>query len=319
MSESMIVALIGASATIIAALIGAYAATRKDRSTGTPSERPEERRISTKRGYIVAAIGVVLHAAAVLVSGFNIGKIQVKREAANKLVHDASELTESYSQLAKDGLEAGKPYVLPSVVMLITVERSADGKSITSDRHIVYSVQSLKPLDHEAHPEYFTESLHSAYPLQLIPGADREYVTEPNVDAKAWQVLFDLDKGKRHAVVTAGHVVMPSKLPDPHTVHMFTGLRSNEDAYCYPNTGDLIEELVIIVQSTTLRLYLPNNGDGDAQVQHADHKIDNLHADLYPEPPRGGERNWTSAVARFEKLGSDDNAGLRIAWEPLPK
>jgi hypothetical protein len=315
MNQSMIIALIGAAATITAALIGAYVALSKNRPAEAPDETSAGAPPKKLRGRIVVVAGLVL-AAIVVLAGFGLGKLATTREVLAKHSKDVDRETQSYSRLVSQGIDAGKLYILPSVVMLISVERSADGEHINSDRRIVYGLQALAELDPSKNANAFIEGYHSDYAIQRVPGADMEREVEPNPDSKTWQVLFGAGDGDRHTLVTATHVVMPINLKLQHDVHMFKRLGPTEDAYCYPNfDGDIIEELVIIIQSDSLRLILPNDGDGDAEIQHADATIDNLRASLYTSSDNGAVLD--SVVARFANLKKGDIAGLRFGWAGL--
>ncbi len=256
MSEPMIIALIGATATIIAALIGAYAALRKDRA-GFPEPPTDGVPPRNRRGIYILVAGIVL-AGIVLVAGYAFGKAETAREVQAKQLRDVTQRTQSYAQLVSQGIGAGKLYVLPSVVMLVSVERSDDGKHQLRSTHCLRSAGIVRYRFIQKR-ECLRRGYHSDYPIERIPGADLEHDVEPNPDSKTWQVLLDaLNDGQRHAVITATHVVMPITLKPLHDVHMFKRLGPTEDAYCYPNfDGDIIEELVIIIQSETLR-FIPS-------------------------------------------------------------
>jgi hypothetical protein len=313
----MIISLIGAGATIIAALIGAYVSVRKDSAAGPPGQGPGGASPKRLRGYTIIAIGFVL-AATVVFAGYALGRLASARAAETKRSRSIAQETQSYSELVSQGINAGKLYVLPSVVMLVSLERSADGRHINSDRRIVYGLQALTDIDPSKNAYAFIEGYHSDYPIQRVPGGDVERDVEPNPDSKTWQVLFGVPNGHRHAIVTGTHVVMPISLKPLHDVHMFKRLGSTEDAYCYPNLdGDVIEELVITIQSETLRLGLPNGGDGDAEIQHADGTTDDLRASLYTSTNDG--RGPVSVVARFTNLKKGDVAGLRFGWTEMPR
>jgi hypothetical protein len=91
---------------------------------------------------------------------------------------------------------------------------------------------------------------------------------------------------------------------------MFHGLGPKEDAFCYPNDdGDVIGEVVIVVESKSLELFLPP-GDDAILLHSDDHQ--RVDANLYSYG--GGEHNYYTAVARFRNLQDKDVAGLKIAW-----
>ena len=259
--------------------------------------------------------GGVLLAAIILGFGYQFGINQTGRDEKQRHDRELAEEVKSYANVVAAGLP-DKKYVLPGVIYLVTLEKSPDGKSIVSDRHMIYQLQALSSIsgDRSKNGDAFVEEFHSTYAIDRVPGADPEEEVEPKETNKRWDVLFDVNKGERHPVLTGTHVVMPIPLSAPRKEHMFDRLQSSEDAYCYPNyEGDIIEELVIIVQSGSLRLTLPEEGRNDAVLQHADKSIQNQAASLFTSSV--GTHRHFSAVARFRNIQKGEIAGLRIGWE----
>lgn len=314
MSETLIPTLIGAGATILAAIIGAYAAIRKDQATtprGAPPPPVTFHRY--KREFGLVGVGLLL-AIVVLAVGFSVGKAASVRRKQLEREAEISRQVQSYSRIVSEGLDS-KAYVLPGVVMLVTLARSADGKSILSDRHIIYQLHALTDIssDPSKNGRAFVEEYHSSYDVDRVPGADREVEEEPKPKYKQWMVLFDVTKGERHPVVTGTHVLMPFNGPAQHKEHMFERLGAREDAFCYPNyEGDVIEELVIIVQSGTLDLTLPSNGENDAVLQHVDKTTNAVSALLFTSD--AGSHRHSTVVARFKNIRKGEIAGLRVRW-----
>jgi hypothetical protein len=314
LSENLLLAFIGAGATILAAIIGAYAAIRKDRAETPAGDSPPPvtfRRY--RREFALVGVGLVL-AVLVLVIGFAVGQSSNERRKELERQAEIGRQIKSYSSIVSEGLDK-KLYVLPSVVMLVTLERSADGRSIVSDRHIIYQLHALADIssDPSKNGDAFVEEYHSSYDVDRVPGADREVDQEPKPKYKQWSVLFDVAKGERHPVITGTHVIMPIKLSAPHKEHMFERLGATEDAFCYPNyEGDVIEDLVIIVQSGSLKLSLPGSGNNDAVLQYADKSTQSVPAALFVSEYVGHAHE--SAVARFKNLKKGEIAGLRVGW-----
>jgi hypothetical protein len=314
MSENLLLAFIGAGATILAAIIGAYAAIRKDRAeTPAGASPPRFTFARYRREFALVGVGLFL-AGLVLVIGYAVGQSSIARRKELERQAEIGQQIKSYSAIVSEGLDK-KLYVLPSVVMLVTLERSADGKSIISDRHIIYQLHALTDIssDPSKNDDAFVEEYHSSYDVDRVPGADREVDQEPKPKYKQWSVLFDVAKGERHPVVTGTHVVMPITLADPHQEHMFERLGATEDAFCYPNyEGDVIEDLVIIIQSGTLKLSLPGDGNNDAVLQYADKSTQSVPATLFVS--KSENHTHESAVARFKNLKKGEIAGLRVGW-----
>jgi hypothetical protein len=95
---------------------------------------------------------------------------------------------------------------------------------------------------------------------------------------------------------------------------MFKGLGQYEDAFCYPNTdGDVMEELVIMVESHSLRLSFRDGGVDDAILQHGNENKP-AEAKVYQTGQNGDIHDVL--VARFHNLAKNDVAGLRVRWTP---
>jgi hypothetical protein len=177
---------------------------------------------------------------------------------------------------------------------------------------MIYSLQLLSDL--RAESPAFTEGFHSDYPVDRTPGTDPEHPVENVPDYKTWEVLFNGAAGDRHLVVTGAHVQQPMRLSSNHNYHMFKGMGEFEDAYCYPNTdGDIIEELVIAVQSSTMHLSLLDGGVDDAILQRG-HNTSPVAANVFETNQNG--RTHDVVVARFHNLAKGDVAGLRVRWTP---
>jgi hypothetical protein len=317
----IIVALIGSCTTIAAAGIGAFSAIRKDMSAAAaaaPEGATPEKFTLRKYWKETGIIGVgLLLAVVVLVVGYAAGRSADKRRAELERQVEIGRQVKSYSSLLADGLTKQRRYVIPAAVMLVTLELSPDGKSINSDRHIIYELQGLSDIskDPARNEDAFVEQYHSHYDLDQVPGADPEHIQENKPSMKQWNVWFDLAQGERHAVVTGVHANMPLIVSAPHTEHMFDELGATEDAFCYPNTdGDVIEEFVIVIQSGSLELYLPNDGDDDAVLQHGLQKS-SVTANMFIS--KAGPHPYRSVVGRFRNLQKGDVVGLRVGWKVI--
>jgi hypothetical protein len=307
MQTEMITALIGASGTLLAAVLGAYATIRTHQGPdgGAPALR--------KRRYGTIILGAgVLFAAASLVAGFAFGASHERQRAGAERKIKVTKLASTYQSLIDLGIGAGKPYIIPASLMLINLDKGRDNKLIDSARKMVYSLQLLSDLRPDA--PRFTEGYHSNYNVDRTPGADPEREIETIPDSKSWDVLFSGNAGDRHLVVTGVHVQVPMRLSPNHNYHMFKGLGQFEDAFCYPNNdGDIMEELVIVVESGTLRLSLPGGGVDDAILQHGNENRP-VEAKAYQTIQNGHTHDVL--VARFHTIAKGDVAGMRVRWQP---
>jgi hypothetical protein len=261
MQTELITALIGSSGTILAAILGAYATIKTHDVSNGGTTAPRTRRY----GAVVLGVGLLL-AGASIVAGFAFGASHEKQRVVADRKINVTKLASTYQSLIDAGISANKPYIIPSSIMLISLDRGRDNRSIDSMRRMVYSLQLLSDLSTDS--PTFTEGYHSDYTVDRIPGADPERDIETVLDSKSWEVLFNGKAGDRHLVVTGVHVEVAMQLSPNHAYHMFKGLGKYEDAFCYPNVdGDVMEELVIVVESHTIRLSLPGGGVDDAILQ----------------------------------------------------
>lgn len=308
MQTELITALIGAFGSILAAILGAYAIiSTHDAPPGGPTA-------VRKRRYGAVILGVgVLFAAASIIAGFVFGASHERQKADAERRVDATKLTSTYQSLIELGLQAHKPYVIPTSLMIINLDKARDDRFIDSSRRMVYGLQLLS--DQSVDVPTFTEGYHSDYEVDQTPGADPERPGENVPDSKTWDVLFSGKAGDRHLVVTGAHVQMPLRLRSNRSYHMFKGLGQYEDAFCYPNTeGDIMEELVIVVESHTLRLSLTGGGVDDAILQHGVSEFKPVEAKAYTTVKHGHAHDVL--VARFHNLAKGDVAGLRVRWQP---
>lgn len=307
MQPELITALIGATGTILAALLGAYATFKTHDVPVSVASTGQKRRY----GSILLGLGVVF-AAASIVAGVAFGASHERQKADAARQINLTKLTSTYQSLIGRGVAVGKSYVIPASLMLINLDKGPDNKSIDSTRRMVYSLQLLSDISTDT--PVFNEGYHSDYLLDRIPGADPERDIETIPDSKSWSVLFNGKAGDRHLVVTGAHVEEPIQLSPNHDFHMFKGLGKYEDAFCYPNTdGDIMEELVIVVESHTLRLSLRDGGVDDAILQHGNENRP-VEAKAYQTAQNGHIHDVL--VARFHNIAQNDVAGLRVSWLP---
>lgn len=305
MPKEIIVAIIGAIATIAAAFLGAGSKADSDGAnrSATPGVPNRWRMRRLVIGVLVLVIGLLL-------VGISLGAAEQRRHEELERAANASALASSYVKLISQGI-GKKPYVMPAVLMLVTLELSKDGKSILSDRRTFYYVQALEDLKRDGGT--FSEEYHSHWNIEQIAGADSESITEGFESGKVgYNVEFELPKGNRHSVLTGAQAVTPLEIAAHRPpVHMFD-VGSRDDAYCYPNDQeDVIEELTIVVQSNSLKLSLPGYPDRDAarqngkQVQYFEPQIFTAQA---------SSNHNSSIVARFRDVRPKEVVGVHIQW-----
>jgi hypothetical protein len=299
----VIVALIGAAATILAAVIGRKSGHRKPGSV---------RRLCS------AALPIGVLAGLVLLVGYWFGKQADSRRAKLQQAANIGKLTESYTSLINQGLTKHKRYIMPAVLLLVTLERSTKPNLIDCDRRIIYELQGLSTISKTPSENHnaFVEEYHSNgnFVIDPMTGTDPQSITENPATWKQWNVWFDLPAGGRRLVMTGAHTTIPlTGTPGLHNEHMFDALSPTEEGFFYPNDeGDIIEDLVIIVQSQSLDLYLPSSMDDNAVLQLGPAERRTIHTDAFIS--NAGSHKHQSFVARFENVAKGDIAGLRIGW-----
>jgi hypothetical protein len=305
MPKEIIVAIIGALATIVAAFLGA--GSKASSASANQSAAPAHPSRWRMRGVI---LGVLVLVIGLLLVGISFGAAEQRRHEELERAANANVLSSSYVKLISQGI-GKKPYVMPAVLMLITLELSKDGKSITSDRRTFYYVQALEDLKRDGGS--FPEEYHSHWNIEQIAGADNESITEGFESGKVgYNVEFELPKGERHSLLTGAHTVTPLEVPSHRPpVHMFE-VGSHDDAYCYPNDQeDIIEELTIVVQSNSLKLSLPGYPDRDAARQNGK-QVQYFAPQIFTA--QASSNHNSSIVARFRDVRPKEVVGVHIQW-----
>lgn len=298
MPEGIWVALIGGFATVVAAVIGTYPQLKDGRHAG-----PGRGGRSQRRGVLVIVGAVV--AGALLVALSN---------AFIRSHRDRGKPTIAFDSLVQRGLRRRKRYIIPAAVMMVRL----DSVEVGSERRLVATVRTVYdvvPLEkHEAADTDFTESYHSMSieRLDYIPGSEPERVTEPGPGMRSWTVSIASPAGVAHVVVTGIREMYPRQVAEARHGHYFTDLSSNEDEFCYPNSeGDVIGELVLMIESPVLRLNV-DPGAGGAGILAASGARIPVEAVVHQE--QLGSIPYRVIVARFRDLANGADACVRGQW-----
>lgn len=315
MSDPLLIALITAAATLLAPILSAYFSIRKDMSVQAGQTPPPVTVRRYWKEFALVGVGLVLAIAIVTVGRF-----------AN-----SEYLTWGYLELVRQGEAKNKAWVFPSIMVLVTMEKSPDGKSIDVDKRTFYMLQALqnvnglgdKNSDKGSTLPPYQESYQSTLGvIHRIPGSEKE---QPESDT-SWNVNFDVTRGDRRSFITGAHLRMPMQLPS-RSSQLFGTLGPNEDEFYWPNfvgnnPGDVIEDLLIVVQSQSLDISLPNYQEGQDDEKDAYRVLKNSRVPVVPivsqvPSPQGNELEkhaHKTIVARFESLKDYETAGLRVKW-----
>jgi hypothetical protein len=325
MSDAFIAAIPGALATIVAGIIGAYAVLNKGGTTAPPpaGATPEEsaalaavavrgRRYSKKFAVLVAGAGLLL-GALVMGIAYVVGHTQQEREQKARLTRDIALQTKSYADLIARA-EGKRPYALPNILMLVSVERSPDGNSVLEEQKTVYLLHALTDIksNNDSQAAVFPEEYDSRHEMKRIPGSDREIVPDKDFQNK-WDVRFNTAQGQREILVTGVQHTRPYKETIPGGLCMFPMVGTTEECFCYPNDqNDVIGEITIIVQSKSLDLNV--DGGAQAMLKRADGTLQPIEA--VTRNLGDGTTIPSTVVARFPDVKDHDIAGVKVRWRP---
>lgn len=214
-----------------------------------------------------------------------------------------------YRRLLREGIKEDKLYVIPSIAMVVTLDRDGPHSPIVATQHIAYFTHYLRaPL---VGARAFDESYHSFFAdkMDALAGADSAIFVEDRPMLKAWNIYMHVDSGQTRSIVTGVMSTYPRKLKSRRTIHYFRHLRANEDAFCYPNTAnDVIGSILITVESTTLSLHLRTDADNAGILRNGQYI--SAPAILHRSPDASGR----SVSSRFDDVREGDVVCLRVAW-----
>lgn len=218
-------------------------------------------------------------------------------------------------------LQFQQSYVIPTVTMLIRLEKQAGASplELRADQRIVYSLQAARSI--AMNSGLFTEQFESRNAsLARLPGADREgpLVDESTTSTVRWDVRFGMIPGAVRSVVTGVRRAYDGPLQPNRTSHAHRvfpdarRLEPSEDEFCYPAGTDLIGEITILVESSSLRFRKPQ-GAAAYIISERESTVRPVEAEL--SIAAVGNANRSVVYARFPRLGLRDEACLVVAWE----
>lgn len=154
-------------------------------------------------------------------------------------------------------------YIIESVVMNVRITsrpRSIGSVKQTgeADTRITYTVFALEDVAPNEFDEFAHTNVKGAF-VAWLPGSENETVSENGPGSKSWTIGAPIPKGGRRTFTTAFRYVYPLDFEDKRQVHDFT-LDPASDAFCYPNSKDVIGELTIRVEAD-VPLEAPEEGD----------------------------------------------------------
>jgi hypothetical protein len=221
-------------------------------------------------------------------------------------------LSKEGSALLRAALTAGRPYAIPTLVAWVTLDSVGgdSSASLQATQRIVYSLQATRTFvdtDNE-----FEEWFHGiTSEIEYLPGVDREEVVDFAPQDKRWYVAFDMNRSEYRSTVTGVLRRYRSGMRTGRKDHAGRQLATREEEFCYPNSGDVIGELLLVVESSVLefqagntktRAYRKNPGQNPRPVP----------VSLFGPQQNSPTRNV--AAARLRNVGQKENGCIIISW-----
>lgn len=213
--------------------------------------------------------------------------------------------------LSLEARKQGRNYVIESIAMLVDLKTNLGNPQVISeaDVRIAYTVFALNET------KIFDESFHSmaGAKIERIPGSGNEMALKEDADShKSWEIMLDLPVGGRRTLVTGARYEYTSPMPNKRDIHDFHNLGPTEDAWCYPNTEDVIGEVTIIIRSDAP--LVPSN-DGDALLVDRSTPPKETKVPSKPEfrSPANGESGPYIVTARWTNVLPQQFPQIRIA------
>jgi hypothetical protein len=163
-----------------------------------------------------------------------------------------------HDKLIAIGRDLKRAYIIESIADLINIEKkNINGRNkLVVNRTITYTIFALRDISKEE--KVFLESYTSDETKPLyIPGTEKETMFTNG----SWNVQIELLEGETRTFSTSAIYNYNLPLANPRSaLYEQIRLGSNEQFFSYPNTEDVIGEIVMRIQSNSLKL----NGIGEA-------------------------------------------------------
>jgi hypothetical protein len=294
MAPEVLIAIIGAVATVLSALIGtlpAIISKRRRAKTGTRQHYKSE-------ALIIA--GSVILAAAILVFGLR----------AEGMTREKERHSAALSSLIAEARRNGKPYVLQSVVNLVRIEDTQDNSGQIRNMSVrsMYVVRPLRDIsaEEDVFSEQFTSSITNVPPQHWF-GSQKEVFN--TVNGNLYSVEFQANEDDTYTIVTGANyqyrLPLPSNRPVPAEIRTLQG---NEDSWMYPNSEDYIGEIVIVIESPTTHL---------RPLERSKVRITNRQPNLddpFLNERAGAQNGQRSLSARWTTVRPNEKVGILYSW-----
>jgi hypothetical protein len=205
-------------------------------------------------------------------------------------------------------------YVIESATMIVTLDPAVQQQvagELTMETRFIYTIFALQDLRRGD----FTESVHGTGGVARLAGSNEGQAESPDSEnqraLKSWIVPVDLKKGQRTTIAT-GTVYLEKAPFAPRQHHQFQ-LTETQDAFCYPNSEDVIGQLTIMVQST-LPLLPSVNGDAGLNTRRPAGTGDDWGTPEFHNTDSEGIHRSVVAY-RWANVVPGQVAGVRVSWK----
>jgi hypothetical protein len=221
--------------------------------------------------------------------------------------------TAANGELAAEGSGNVAPYVLPTVHSWIRFDATGEGEArrFVADQRIYYGLFA-----HRA-PSATDDRFDEAYPLsqraelRLLAGTEQPEALEVQHNALQWSFPLAIDTGDYKSVVTGvRRRYYEDWLSKPRFDHDKNQLANTEEDFCYPTGTDIIGEVALSVESSTLAFKAPPDGTRAFVVGPAD---DSAARVVVTRSNVFGD-DVSVATARFKRPLVNQELCIVVAW-----
>lgn len=309
MSDAVVVAVIGAVATVATAVIAALPNIIKKRRAAVRTAKPAS---YTFEAMIIGA--AMIAAAATIVFGSSrrdAGAATVPTSTAPLTRATAAVEPAEFQRLIDAAKLQQKFYVVDTIVMHVRLEDvQASRRQQRRRAHVraVYNVRALKDFseDDDSFVEQFTSSIKDAPALHWF-GNRREFIH--NDDGSIYSVRIAAREGDRFTVVTGVTFEYTLPYPADRTAPAEVArLGPNQDYWVYPNREDFVGELTLILESPTTMLQPMERGA--IRVTNNQPKL----ADVFVGERVGAKPEQRSLSYSWQHLRPGERVGILYRW-----
>jgi hypothetical protein len=283
MDKEIWVAAIGAVGTILAALIGTFSGSS---SKGGKGSRYLIASAAALVGLLVIVIGVAV---------------------VWNVIWPADPIFDNTRFLVDQAQKRGMPYVIESLTSVATIEDNPDGRSREMAVRNVYTLRFRAPVgkSDDTFVEEFTSTVGS---IEHWFGTHTEQFKNPT--GTKYSVEFEGRVGDVMTIVTGATYTYQLPLPRRETASGLRNLEADEDFWFYPNSADLIETVVIVVQSDSLDLQPLQRG-----ALRITNKQPSYTDDVFRGRTAKSQARQNSLSARWKNVMPAETVGILFTWK----